>query len=332
VEREGNVQPPVTVVIAAYNRESCIGEAIESVLAQRTPFPFEIIVVDDGSTDRTADIARSYGDPVRVIIKENGGPASARNAGVRAARTPLIAFLDSDDLMLPGRLARQVDFLAKRPEVVLTFGDIISDTYPGKGYLKSIHNLPFEPNRWLTVDKPYQRLLTRSNFVPNQTIMLRKNDYLQAGMMDESLRVSEDWDLWSRMTSMGKFAYYCAPFARVRRHTGDNLMSSSYRCTDMARALHGMLLRDRVLTDKERQQALALFRILLRQLLRYDLLERGRGQLLNDLREMGFWFGRSYFLQWWAISLIPPPLARLISRVRARKHGRGRILTTEQSM
>ncbi len=317
VEGERSQQPLVTVVIAAYNRESCVGEAIESALGQETPFPFEIIVVDDGSTDRTAEIARSYGEPVRVITKKNGGPASARNAGVLGARTPFIAFLDSDDLMLPGRLARQADFLTKHPAVAVTFGDIISDTHPGKSYLKSVHRLPYEPGRWLTVARPYQRLLTRNNFVPNQTIMLRKDDYLQAGMMDESLRVSEDWDLWSRMTSMGTLAYYCAPLARVRRHTGDNLMFSSYRSTDMVRALHGMVLRDRILTEKEREQALGLLRILLRQLLRHDLLERGRRQLLKDLREMGVWLGRPYFLKWWVISLIPSGVARMIRRVRA---------------
>lgn len=310
--------PSVSVVIPAYNRARCIGEAIESVLSQETGFPFEVIVVDDGSADDTAEVARSYGDPVRVITKENGGPASARNAGVLAARSGLIAFLDSDDLMLPGRLAQQCAFMRAHPEVIVSFGDIISDTHRGKSYLKDVGNLPFEPRRWLIVDRPYQRLLTCNNFVPNQTVMLRKDDYLQAGMMEESLRVSEDWDLWSRMTSMGEFAYYCAPFARVRRHTGDNLMSSPFRCTDMVRALHGMLLRDHILTDNEKQQALALLRVLLRQLLRYDLLERGRRQLLNDLREMGAWLGRCYLLKWWGISLIRPPLARLISRIRAK--------------
>jgi len=322
VERDRARRSLVTVVIPAYNRESCVGEAIESVLAQKTSFPFEIMVVDDGSTDRTAEIARSYGYPVRVITKENGGPASARNAGVLAAKSSLIAFLDSDDLMSAGRLARQADFLTHHPEVVLTFGDIILDRHPRESYLKSIHNLPFEPGRWLTVDDPYQRLLTRDNFVPNVTVMLRKDHYLRAGMMNESLRVSEDWDLWSRMTAVGKFAYYCAPFARVRRHTGDNLMSSPYRCTDMVRALHGMLICDRILTENERQRSLAVFRKLLRQLLRYDLLERGRGQLLNDLGEMGCWLGRSYFLKWWAISFIPPALARLISRIRGLRPGR----------
>ena len=319
VKPERTESPLVTVVIAAYNREGCVGEAIESILAQKAAFPCEILVVDDGSTDRTADVARSYGHPVRVLSKENGGPASARNAGVLAAESPFIAFLDSDDLMLPGRLAEQAAFLISHPDVVLTFGDIIFDPSPDESYLSNRCGLPFERGRWLIVEEPYRRLLTECNFVPNQTTMFRKNDYIKAGMMDESLRVSEDWELWSRMTSLGKFAYFCAPFARVRRHLGNHLMSSSFMRTDMARALHRMLLRDRVLRDDERRKALAFFRRLFRQLLRYDLLERGRREMLKDLREMGAWLGRWYRFRWWAASLIPRFLARFISRIRSRR-------------
>lgn len=310
--------PLVTVVIAAYNRERCIGEAIESVLAQKTTFPYEILVVDDGSSDGTADIARSYGHPVRVVSKENGGPASARNAGVLAARSPLVAFLDSDDLMLPERLAREAAFLTNHPDVVLTFGDIVLDQSPDESYLAKTHDLAFSAGEWIIVAEPHRRLLTKGNFVPNVTTMFRKEAYVKAGAMDESLRVSEDWELWSRMTSMGRFAYFCAPFTRVRTCFGNHLMSSSFMRTDMARALHRMLLHDRALTRAERQESLALFRKLLRQLLRYDLLERGGCQMRHDLRKMAVWFGRWYRLRWWAASLLPPALARLISRIRAR--------------
>jgi glycosyltransferase involved in cell wall biosynthesis len=311
--------PSVSVVIPAYNRAPCIGEAIESVVAQETPFSFEIVVVDDGSTDDTAKVARSYGNLVRVITKENGGPASARNAGVLAARSGLIAFLDSDDLMLPGRLVRQSAFMRAHPEIIVSFGDIISDTHPGKSYLKTVQELPFEPGEWLTVEKPYQRLLTRGNFVPNQTTMLRRDDYVRAGMMDESLWVSEDLELWSRLSLRGNFAYFCGPFARVRRQLNDNLMFSSYAFTDIARARHKMMLRDRVLTEPERRESLALLRKFHRRMLRYDLRERGRRQMLRDLRETGVWFGRWYFFRWWLVSLIPQPLPKFVNRLRHRR-------------
>lgn len=315
---EATSPPAVTVVIPAYNRGRCIAEAIQSVLDQKTPFSYEILVVDDGSTDDTAAVAASFGSPVRVITKQNGGPASARNAGVLAARSSLIAFLDSDDLMVGERLARQTEFLLSHPEVVLAFGDILVDPDPDESRLRAFYKLPFVPGQWLLLDNPYQRLLTGGNCVTNVTVMFRRHDYIEAGMMNESLRVSEDWDLWPRMSSRGKFAYCCAPFARVRRVLQDNLMASGHMDMDMARALHGMLLRDRILTNRERRRALALFRILLRQRLRYDLLERGRRYLLEDLREMGSRFGPLYVMGWWWISLIPPPLARCISQLRAK--------------
>jgi hypothetical protein len=121
------------------------------------------------------------------------------------------------------------------------------------------------------------------------------------------------------MCSRGRFAYCCVPFARVRRDLDDNLMSSEYESTDRARALHQMLARDRWLSREEKAQSLALLRVRLRRLLRYDLLERGRGQLLKDVREIGFPFGKWYFLGWWAVSLLPRPLWRLVRSLRRNK-------------
>jgi glycosyltransferase involved in cell wall biosynthesis len=100
----------VSVIIPAYNRELYIGEAIESALRQTRP-PDEIIVIDDGSSDRTAETARSFGSPVRCLSQSNQGIGAARNAGLDAARGNLIAFLDSDDLWLERKLEIQAAFL-----------------------------------------------------------------------------------------------------------------------------------------------------------------------------------------------------------------------------
>jgi glycosyltransferase involved in cell wall biosynthesis len=110
----------LSVVIPAYNREAYLGEAIASVLAQTYPVD-EIIVVDDGSTDRTAAIARSYGQPVRCISQENQGTGAARNTGLNAARGSLIALLDSDDLWLERKLERQAAYLQANPGTDLVF-------------------------------------------------------------------------------------------------------------------------------------------------------------------------------------------------------------------
>lgn len=115
----------VSVIIPAYNRELYLGEAIRSALEQTRP-PDEIIVVDDGSTDGTAEVARSFGGMVRCLSQKNEGAASARNHGVRASRGELLAFLDSDDHWVPQKLDWQLKFLESYPETDLVFGHMQS--------------------------------------------------------------------------------------------------------------------------------------------------------------------------------------------------------------
>jgi len=124
--------PAVSVLIPTYNRRVLVAEAVASVLAQ-TEENFELIVVDDGSTDGTAEAleAQLAGDPrATVIRKANGGTASARNRGLEAARAPCVAFLDSDDLWGPRYLSSQLAALEAHPEADLVVGDV---TYVNQG-------------------------------------------------------------------------------------------------------------------------------------------------------------------------------------------------------
>ena len=100
--------PTVSVVIPAYNAEEYIAETLDSVLSQNYS-DYEILVIDDGSTDHTGEVLAHYGDRIHLFQKPNGGPASARNLGLKHARGRYIAFLDSDDLWHPEKLARQVE-------------------------------------------------------------------------------------------------------------------------------------------------------------------------------------------------------------------------------
>jgi glycosyltransferase involved in cell wall biosynthesis len=110
----------ISIIIPAYNREAYVGAAIDSVLAQTRP-PDEIVVVDDGSTDRSAEIARAYGGTVRCVSQENQGIAGARNTGLKEVSGDLIALLDSDDLMTGRRLELQVAWLEAHPETDMVF-------------------------------------------------------------------------------------------------------------------------------------------------------------------------------------------------------------------
>lgn len=108
----------VSCIVPVYNGERYLGEAIESILAQ-TYRPVEVIVVDDGSTDRSGDIARSYGESVRCVRQDNAGPAAALNRGISEASGELLAFLAADDLWAKDKLSRQIDVLASNPELGL---------------------------------------------------------------------------------------------------------------------------------------------------------------------------------------------------------------------
>ena len=115
--------PKVSVIVPTHNRADLIEYSIRSVLAQTYP-DFELLVVDNGSTDSTRSVVDGIGDPrIRYIYQENsGGPAGPRNTGIRESRGEYVAFLDSDDLWVPTKLARQVEVLEKRPAVGLVYG------------------------------------------------------------------------------------------------------------------------------------------------------------------------------------------------------------------
>jgi len=154
----GSLMNPIcSVVIPAFNVEEYVREAIDSVLTQECDFDFEIIVVDDGSTDHTSDIVRGYGDKVRLIRKENGGPGSARNVGAAQTRADILVFLDADDRMLPGRLAYQVGFMLKHPNIGLTFGNRLLENAPAEDP-NCRYGLPFTED-WRILDRPYPKLI-----------------------------------------------------------------------------------------------------------------------------------------------------------------------------
>ena len=119
-------EPRVSVVIPAYNAADYLGETLESVLAQDCG-ELEVLVVDDGSTDGTADVVDALDDPrLRCIrLDPSGGPSRPRNRGVEAARAPWVALFDSDDLMLPGKLRRAVELFEQRPQLGLVFTDFV---------------------------------------------------------------------------------------------------------------------------------------------------------------------------------------------------------------
>jgi glycosyltransferase involved in cell wall biosynthesis len=212
------VQPLVSVIMPAYNTEKYIGDSIQSVLDQ-TYENWELLVVDDGSTDKTADIIRQFAAQdgrVKYLSQQNGRQAKARNTGTENASGTLLAFLDSDDLWLPEKLERQLQGLASTSaDVVYSNGLIIYEP----GATPGATDFPIVAG---TVDgrKMFDVLLL-GNHIPVQSVVLRIEAFRKAGPFDESLSFHgcEDYELWLRLAASGAL-FHGMPekLIKYRRH------------------------------------------------------------------------------------------------------------------
>lgn len=206
----------VSVIIPTYNRADLITQAIDSVLVQTAP-AHEIIVADDGSTDDTAAVVTAYGDRVRYLaLPHRGQPATTRNAGIRAATGALLAFLDSDDLFLPDKLAVQTAALAQNPAAGLVYSNgIYFRTTPADPVGRVLDGLP-TPSGWVFGE------LLAGNFLAPPVVLMRRRALDAAGLFDESpaFVAVEDFDLWLRLAVLTPFVYAPGDVAAIRRHAG----------------------------------------------------------------------------------------------------------------
>ena len=211
--------PLVSVVVGAYNCERYIGAALESALAQEHE-PVEVIVVDDGSTDATAELVEAH-DGVRLIRRPNGGQGAAKNTGIAAARGELIAFLDHDDLWAPPKLARQVEALAEAPEaagVVVRLEVLLEPGVPRPEWLPRSREYPwFPPSSWLVRREAFETagLFDEESNVPDFDWMLRARDLgLTFAIVPEVLG---SYRIHGRNASYGREAIADDGFVALRR-------------------------------------------------------------------------------------------------------------------
>ena len=227
------------MVIPAYNYARFLPKAIDSALRQQY-LPREILVVDDGSTDETAQVVARYGPPVRYIHQSNAGLPAARNTGIRAAGCPYVAFLDADDEWLPGMLQRAMNTFAGLPESFAlvacgtTFVDADGAELGGKCHIT------LEPREVTCGD-----ILLKTQFAPS-SVVARRSALLECGLFDPTLRSSEDRDMWVPIAARYRVHMNYDRLVLIRRH-GANMSRHSDR---MKTAMHQVIAkawRDRLI-------------------------------------------------------------------------------------
>ena len=185
-----DIKPQVSVIIPTYNRAWVIKEAIDSVLTQDYT-EFELIVVDDGSTDQTFDVLESYRNDIKVLSQKNKGVSAARNRGIAEASGNFIAFLDSDDLWLSQKLSVQIDFFNQTPDALICQTEEVWIRNGLRVNPKKRHKKPSG-----MIFKPSLRLC----LVSPSAVMIRRHLLDRVGRFDETLPACEDYDLWLRIS------------------------------------------------------------------------------------------------------------------------------------
>lgn len=220
-----------TVVIPAFNAARTIGSSIRSVL-QQTEQDFEVVVVDDGSTDDTVECARSFAtDPrVRVISQPNKGPSAARNAAVAAGQGLYVSMLDADDLWLPEYLEVMGGALDANPDAPFAYTDawVLDD---GTGRIRRASAMFYQrPPRTLPDARAFYLLLLERNFVYT-SVTVRRSILEEVGSYDEDLSTGEDWDLWLRIAGRGMRPVRPPGLLAIHRNHPSSLMNDTEKVT-----------------------------------------------------------------------------------------------------
>ena len=237
--------PKVSVVIPTYNRGRVVGEAIDSVLSQRYD-DFELIVVDDGSTDGTEELLASYLSRLTYIYQEHRGVSAARNHGIVSARGEYLSFLDSDDLWLRDKLSTQMRFMEFHPECRICYTDEI-------WIRKGVRVNPMKKHRKYS-GMIFEQCLPLCIVSPS-SVLIARTLLEEIGAFDESLEACEDYDLWLRIAARYPIHFIEKPLI-VKRGGHEDQLSKKLNSQDRFRikALTKLLADDYV---SPRQRELA---------------------------------------------------------------------------
>jgi len=215
----------------AFNVDAYIGEAIESVLTQSVS-DWELIVVDDGSTDGTAEIVRGFKDPrIRIFQQENAGISAARNRGIRESCGKFIAFFDSDDRLRPEAIERLSGALEKTANACVAYGEWIVMNEEGVVF-GSNRGPVFSPRPSGNV----LRIILQKNFIMGGAVLVRTGCLLKTDGFNNDLPTNQDWDMWCRLATIGEFIYIGRGPVMEYRFRRDSITRTSL--SDISKRLH----------------------------------------------------------------------------------------------
>ena len=193
----------ISVVISLYNKEKYIARCVSSVLSQDYP-NFEVVVVDDGSTDGSLEVVKTIRDPkIKVIHKQNGGESSARNLGIKEAQGEIIAFLDADDCWLEGFLSKIISLVEEFPEAMVYATAVYNNN--GKRFTYPHLDKLFKKD-WKGFISPMD-LFFRGIPFNSSSIAIRKSVFLMAGFFDEEMKIGGDINMWMRLSLLVPIVY-----------------------------------------------------------------------------------------------------------------------------
>jgi glycosyltransferase involved in cell wall biosynthesis len=216
-EKEAIMNPKVSICIPTFNRKDYLKETLDSVFAQ-TYKDYEIIIVDDGSTDGTEEMIKSAGNKVRYFWQENAGDAAARNRLIKLAQGQFITFIDSDDLLMPDSVERMIKVMEAEGGEIIVYGPYLRIDQDGNVFGKCKRKL---------YSGHITKYLFQSILIHSCGSMFPKRILEEAGGFDQSLRVCSDYDLWLRLSLKYRFIALDKPTFKRRRHTGNLSAGSS---------------------------------------------------------------------------------------------------------
>ena len=219
--------PLVTAFMPVFNAEAFLAPALESLLAQDYE-PFEVVVCDDGSTDRTAEIVASY-PTIRMVRQENRGRAAACNAAIAASQGEFLTSFDGDDMWPSNRLTLQATYLVEHPDVGCVLG----------------RQKWMNPPSWLGRDPVYNDL----DGIPIGSAMFRRSVFAKIGGFDETFRHSEDMDLLVRMRESGTEVAILPEIVLYRRYHGGQMTANAPEAAPILRSLRQKLERERAASE-----------------------------------------------------------------------------------